>query len=95
MSKNSHFDEEEFCDQLNVSLWELGFDEMRKRPSLAKALEFCGPDRVGTAFFKGVSQFINEIYDRPLNNLKRFDDVSICGNLAFADPIPDTVLVLP
>lgn len=66
MDKNGHFDEKVFCDQLNDSLWELGFDEMRKRHSLAKVLEFCGTDRVGYAFFDGVSQFINEISDKTL-----------------------------
>lgn len=67
MDKNGNFDEEVFCDQLNDSLWEFGFDEMEKRPSLAKALEFCGPDRVGTAFFNGVSLFIDEISAKTQN----------------------------
>ncbi len=62
------FDKEEFCHQFNDSLWEFGFDEMKKRPTLAKALEFCGTDRVGYAFFDGVFQFINVINDKPLNN---------------------------
>ena len=61
MNKNGHFDKEQFCEQLNDSLWELGFDEMKKHPTLAKALDFCGIDRVGYAFFNGVSQFIKEI----------------------------------
>ena len=59
MDKNGNFDEEEFCNQLNDSLWELGFEEMERRPSLAKALDFCGTDRVGYAFFDGVYQFLN------------------------------------
>lgn len=68
MDKNGNFDKDVFCDQLNDSLWELGFDEMKKRPSLAKAIEFCGTDRVGYAFFDGVSHFINEISVKPLKN---------------------------
>ncbi len=66
IDKNGHFDQEEFCNQLNESLWEYGFDEMIKNPLLAKALEFCGTDRVGDAFFDGVYQFINRISDKPL-----------------------------
>ena len=41
---------------------------MEKRPSFAKALEFCGTDQVGYAFFDRVSQFINEMSVKPLKN---------------------------
>ena len=68
MDKNGSFDKKVFCDQLNDSLWELGFDEMKKRPSLAKTLEFCGTDRVAYAFFDGVSHFTDEISVKSLKN---------------------------
>jgi hypothetical protein len=65
LDENGLFDQEVFCNELNNTLWEFGFDEMKKNPSLAKAFESCGIDKAGYAFFDGVNQFIEECFNKP------------------------------